>query len=281
MASEMVMLPTATVTPVRDGDYLVYPDGRRIKAAPEVRTVNDQTQPIGTTPPVGSENRAGANIFKAQAIEHIVNERGKGGGSNPNAWDPGDIGWWGKSQGVTVTDLQNLENTINLPELERIYNPQLIEAGVMNADGTQRTVQWGDTAESLDNSIASQTSNTLKIDQANDERFKIESDLAARSADNVVTNTATQNAAIARQEGITEREKIRADERRQADELRAWEADQSAKNRVFEMGVKELDNKASMDRYELEMARLDAKDRKDSIAALIAGLASLGTGFMI
>ena len=281
MASEMVMLPTGAVTPVRDGDYLVYPDGRRIKAAPEVRTVNDQTQPIGTVPPVGSENRAGTNIFRAQATEHIVGERGKGGGSNPNAWDDGDIGWWGRLQGVTVQDLKNLEHTRNLPELERVYNQQLIEAGVMNADGTQRTVQWGDTKESLEQSLAAQNRNTLQIEQADADRFKIESDLAAQSAANTATNVATQNSEIVRQEGATERAQIRADEKLEADALRAWQADQSAKNRVFEMGVKELDNKASMDRYELEMARLDAKDRKDSIAALIAGLASLGTGFMI
>ena len=112
------MLPIVSVEPVLGEDgYYTFADGRRVKAPPKKFTTNDQTASVGT--PEKGKGKAGSNIFRAQAVEHIVNQRGMGGGTNPNAWDEGDIGWWGRSQGVTIEDLQNLENTQQLPNLEK------------------------------------------------------------------------------------------------------------------------------------------------------------------
>ena len=43
--------------------------------------------------------------------------------------------------------------------------------------------------------------------------------------------------------------------------------------------MQELRNDAENRRYEQELERYDRQDRKDNIAALIAGLATLGAGF--
>ena len=59
----------------------------------------------------------------------------------------------------------------------------------MNADGTQRTVQWGDTAESLDQMIASTARNTSEIDQAEANVNAVKNDLIATNRSNEQANT--------------------------------------------------------------------------------------------
>ena len=154
-----------TIQTINGVEYRVYEDGRKVKN-PGQRITTVGRGNAGT--PEQGKGKAGANIFKAQAIEHIVNQRGMGGGSNPNGWDEGDIGLWGRTNGVTVEDLQNLTNTqfMNNTEVVSQYNTALIDAGVLNADGSQRTVQWGDSTSSLDQILAQANKRNNEIDTA-------------------------------------------------------------------------------------------------------------------
>ena len=82
----------------------------------------------------------------ATFIRNMVDRADKSGGTNPNAWDEGDIGPIGKLIGVTPQDLINRETDLRrmrLAEDPRFKNKKLA--------GTNKDLQvyFGDTAESL------------------------------------------------------------------------------------------------------------------------------------
>ncbi|MAP24108.1 MAG: hypothetical protein CMM87_01060 [Rickettsiales bacterium] len=82
----------------------------------------------------------------ATFIRNMVDRADKSGGTNPNAWDEGDIGPIGRLIGVTPQDLINRETDLRrmrLAEDPRFKNKKLA--------GTNKDLQvyFGDTAESL------------------------------------------------------------------------------------------------------------------------------------
>ena len=265
-----------TIQTIDGVKYRVFADGRKVKEPGKAVRTGDQssTSLVGAGPKRGEagygQGPAGANIFKAQATEHIVNQRGPGGGSNPNGWDEGDIGWWARSQGVTIQDLQNLSNTnlMNNPDFVSQNNQALIAAGVLNTDGSQRTVQFGDTQSSLDELVARATKRGDEINAADIATSNIQNDIVQRNVSNESSN-AVRAANV-------DDAKTLAGEREEVRELESIEAQ---RGRDFQIGMQELKNDAEMSRYEKELERYDRRERRDSIAALIAGLTTLGIGF--
>ena len=241
-------------------EYRVYEDGRKVRAPKSaIKTVGRGN----AGEPEKGKGKAGASLFKAQAIEHIVNQRGWGGGSNPNGWDDGDIGMWGRTNGVTVEDLQNLTNTQFMQNTQLVdqLNTQLVDAGVLNEDGTQRVVQWGDNEQTINQLVARSNKRNQEIKDAEDKSRAIENSIVednkVKEADNVKTS---------------QKEKAVADER-------TFTAQQNEAKFGFDLKALGLENDAKMEQYKMELERADRRERRDSIAQLVAGLATLGAGF--
>ena len=261
MSTQHELMSTDYTLQTIDGvEYRVYADGRKVKAPKSaIRTVGRGS----AGEPEKGKGKAGANIFRAQAIEHIVNNRGWGGGSNPNGWDDGDIGMWGRTNGVTVEDLQNLTNTQFMQNTQLVdqLNTQLVDAGVLNEDGTQRVVQWGDNEQTINQLVARSNKRNQEIETADAESRVIENDISSnntvRTADNVDRS---------RQEQDTKDE-------------RDFTAQQNEAKFGFDLKALGLENDAKMEQYKMELERADRRDRRDNIAQLIAGLATLGAGF--
>jgi len=256
-------MSTYTFTPATDpgtkpkvlgnGD-LVYPNGTIVKAADVgigVEGAGRQGQGSGT----------GGNHVKWDAIKTIVN-RGKGGGDDPNAWDSGDIGMIGGMTGVTIEDLQNRENTLNMTRLQGDnWDTTLQQAGVKNPDGSYRTVQFGDSEDTLTQLVNS--TNAARLDG---ERFTTE-------------QSAAQQVAVSNSTAVQDSNRAGADQASNSNAEVTLQGQQSDAKFDFEIAKIGLENDAKTAAHKLEMEKWEKSKRGDSITALIAGLATLGAGF--
>ena len=255
MSYQYTPLPVISTKPqVQPNGDLVYADGTIVKGpkkGPDVKGAGNK----------GTGSGAGGNHLKWNAIETIVN-RGKGGGSDPNAWDAGDIGLIGNMTGVTVEDLENRQMSLDMSRLQNDnWDLKLQQANVTNPDGSFRTVQWGDTEESLSLLINQTEQATEDVNRFNTEKSAAEQRLNTQATETTATNSAGQDKVV------------------NAESERDFTSAQNAAKMDFELSKIGLDNDAKMERYERELERYDRQQRRDSIAALVAGLATLGGAF--
>ena len=176
-------------------------------------------------------------------IREMVTRGDKTGGTNPNAWDEGDIGLTGKILGVTPQDLINREidlRRMELAEDSRFKNKKLA--------GTNQDLQvyWGDTAESLQKRLdMAESVAQKKISEP--QRVKKE-----RTAARVLTDS--QNTAL-RAEDISNLAFAATHDSNVDAQL--WRQDQAKQQR--------LDNEAAIRReFAREKNRLAREERMDS-----------------
>lgn len=215
----------------------------------------------------------------ATFIRNMVDRADKSGGTNPNAWDEGDIGPIGKFIGVTPQDLINRETDLRrmrLAEDPRFKNKKLA--------GTNKDLQvyWGDTAESLQKRLnMAESVAQKKIDEP--QRVQKE-----RTAARVITDN--QNTALRAEENSLLGIAIANDNAVDARLHREGEATANREWREIQATQQRLDNEAAirrelareknqlarqermdnfmMQRYYDEQDRLDRADKREDRRAL-------------
>ena len=189
------------------------------------------------------------NWGENNAMQTILGRGRKADGS----WD---IGWAQGLMGNNITQQQmdDFQTLQTYQPLASAYNQRLSEAGL-------NPVSFGETEASVTRRLT-QAENLPETRRLEAQRVEGLMDSAlqlqnqGRRLDNTEATT-IQQTEQARDDAKTEGERTRA----------------------FELGMQELRNDAENRRYEQELERYDRQDRKDNIAALIAGLATLGAGF--
>ena len=215
----------------------------------------------------------------ATFIRNMVDRADKSGGTNPNAWDEGDIGPIGKLIGVTPQDLINRETDLRrmrLAEDPRFKNKKLA--------GTNKDLQvyFGDTAESLQKRLnMAESVAQKKIDEP--QRVQKE-----RTAARVITDN--QNTALRAEDNSLLGIAIANDNNVDARLFREGEATANRAWRESQATQQRLDNEAAirrelsrdknrlareermdnfmMKRYYDEQDRLDRADEKEDRKAL-------------
>ena len=196
------------------------------------------------------------NWGENNAMTEILNRGKKADGT----WN---IGWMqGLSQNnITQEQMNDFAEKGNYDTLAGLYNKDLVANG-------QAPVSFGEGEASvtrrLNQAIGMPDARRLEAQRVEGLQG---SQLAQANAGIRIDNT-DASALQEKAELKVERENIRSDA-----------ATSEQRGRDFQMGMQELKNDAEMKRYDKELDRFDRESRKDSITALIAGLATLGAGF--
>ena len=240
----------------------------------------------------GEGTGAGSNIIKANAIEEIQ-KRGPGGGSDPNAWDEGDIGLVGKMMGVSVQDIQNRENSLNLSTLSNKYDK------AFEALGVDRRAQFGDSDASLQLALqdAKDARNLKRTEPERVRREKLaETDRVTAINEQIIANNTSErnqtnamNLQLKRLDDQTDltreqmriNERNRFDDRKEARAERALERESRAEDRAMQVEL-EMAKIAQQDRTAKEALQFRREQFQEKKSAdLVAAITALGGLFMV
>ena len=176
-----------------------------------------------------------------------------------------DIGWTQGMMGNNITQEQmnDFETLQSYNTLSSKYDKDLIANG-------QSPVSFGEGESSV----------TRRLQQAINapEAKRLETQRVEGLKSQALSEANASIRADNQEASVIQRDEANAGERK---EIREDEKTEAQKNRDWQIGVKELENKAEMDRYEMMLEREERRDRRDSIGQLVAGLAALGGAFAL
>ena len=198
------------------------------------------------------------NWGENNAMQTILGRGRKADGT----WDIGGTQWL-MGNNITQQQMDDFETLQSYNTLSSQFDKDLVANG-------QNPVSFGESQASVQRRLeqAINAPETKRLEQQRVEGLKNQ----ALSAEN--DNRRADNQVSFQQQSAEE-------DRKERETIRGEQAIEAQKGRDFQIGMAELKQGAEMDRYKLELARYDRENRRESMAALIAGLATLGAGFAI